>query len=139
MPGKSHGVNAFALELEDYLVGLTYLPNELVRHLNINLIIVPVYNIACLVSSRNQQCHCGGVHFAGTNLTVYFRSVRWLQTAQSQERFSAQENGLDQVRRQEGRRSRVRCCVARSQQEHRLEVIEQRAHWQHSAMNAAVM
>jgi len=30
VPGKSQGVNAFALELEDYLVGLTYLPNELV-------------------------------------------------------------------------------------------------------------
>jgi hypothetical protein len=31
VPGKAQGVNAFALELEDYLIGLTYLPNELVR------------------------------------------------------------------------------------------------------------
>jgi predicted translin family RNA/ssDNA-binding protein len=31
VPGKKDGVNAFAVELEDYLIGLTFLPPELAR------------------------------------------------------------------------------------------------------------
>eukprot|EP00029_Vermamoeba_vermiformis_P002885 TRINITY_DN13252_c0_g1_i1.p1 TRINITY_DN13252_c0_g1~~TRINITY_DN13252_c0_g1_i1.p1 ORF type:complete len:229 (-),score=63.89 TRINITY_DN13252_c0_g1_i1:45-731(-) len=58
LPGKSQGVNAFALELEDYLVGLTYLPNELSR-LAINSVIAEEFTLPGQISQFISDLYAG--------------------------------------------------------------------------------